>query len=94
MNWRERAAFFWCFEITKQSDGVDEVSLLMADYSVSCTDWSYNVHFVACIILAIAIPVGVPTILGLKIWRSRKAIAEHKGPHPLENLYEDYKPDW
>jgi hypothetical protein len=79
-------AFFYCYKID------DETEFLMEDYTVSCLDALYYLHFTICVILIIAIPLGIPAVLGYLIFKARKAILEDKGPHYLESLYKDYKP--
>ena len=80
-------AFFYCYEID------DNTAFLMADYAVSCRTWVYQTHTVVCSVLIFIIPIGMPLILGLLIWRAKADIMLDQGPHHLENLYKDYKKD-
>ena len=80
-------AFFYCFEINSGTQ------YLAADYSVSCTTFTYTVHWVLCLALVGIIPIGLPLFFGVWIWRERKSIEDHAGPIHIENLYRDYKPE-
>ena len=78
---------FYCYTLD------NDTAVLMADLSVSCTGTLYYIHWGLCIGGVIAIPVGIPACLGLLIWRVKKDIIEGRGPHHLETLYTDYKPE-
>jgi hypothetical protein len=80
-------ATFSCYEIDEDN------AFMEADYSVPCTDSTYYFHETMCYTLVFIIPLGIPITLGRTIWKARKDIADHKGPHHLENLYKDYKTD-
>jgi len=79
---------FTCYVVEE-----DKRSFLEADYDVSCTESLYLQHKFIAYILVLLIPVGIPVYFGRLIWKAKPDIKEHKGPHHLENLYEDYKPD-
>ena len=80
-------AFFYCFVLD------NETSFLMADYSVSCEDPLYYLHYAICVGGVGAIPLGVPCLMGFLIWRQRADIKEGHGPHELKDLYSAYKPE-
>ena len=76
----------YCYKI----DGSHQ--FLMADYRVSCIGGMYRIHNILLWGLVVLIPVGIPVGVGLRLWKYRKKILEGKGPHAMENLYKDYKP--
>jgi hypothetical protein len=78
-------ALFYCFDLDK------DTSILMADYSLSCSVWIYKFHWVVCVIGVCVIPVGIPLFLGRLINRHKLQIMNDEGPHYLETLYKDYK---
>ena len=47
---------------------------------------SAGVLALRCIFFAITIALGIPVVMGWKLWHAREAIADHRGPHHLENL--------
>lgn len=79
--------FFDCYRID------DNTAFMMGDYSISCEEPLYYLHWVICVGGVLVIPVGIPTFMGFLVFKARKDILEDKGPHHLENLYKDYKKD-
>ena len=77
--------FFYCYHLN------DDISVLVADYSVSCTSTWYYMHYFVSVILVIVIPVGIPCYIFLEVFKARPAILKGEGPHHLENIYKDYK---
>lgn len=80
-------ALFYCYEMDAAT------AFLMSDYSVDCTTWIYYVHYWICAVLVVVIPVGIPMFFYHLISKAKADILENKGPHHLENLYKDYKPE-
>eukprot|EP01043_Picozoa_sp_COSAG02_P033908 COSAG02_NODE_2340_length_9105_cov_47.424051_5_plen_1377_part_01 len=96
--------FFVCYQVSDESIAEaglrygkswenQEIGYLVSDFSVSCHDDQYELWYKICVVLVIAIPVGIPVYLGGLLASHKEAIAEHHGPHYLEPLYEDYKPE-
>ena len=95
---------FVCYDISDEtvSDAATQVgvmhenlhmSYLVNDYSITCTDSLYQSVSGVVFGLVVLIPVGIPIFMGVLLWRHREAIATHEGPHHLEGLYSQYRPD-
>ena len=80
-------ALFYCYEIDERT------AFLMADYSVDCRTFTYYFHYMVCAFLVVCIPVGIPVYFYHLVSTAKADILENKGPHHLENLYKDYKPE-
>ena len=88
---------FICYDARESElrDGteVEDVSWLANDFEIACTDYLYAFHITVASVLVLVIPVGIPIFMCVMLWRHRKDIAEHHGPHHLEGLYSPYRPE-
>jgi len=78
---------FNCYEVT------DDIAYLNEDFNLSCTDDAYKFQAKLGALLVFLIPLGVPFVAGVMILKHRREIIEHHGPHHLESLYSDFKPE-
>ena len=81
-------AFFMCFKT-----GDHGQQYMFEDFSQSCLQGWYTVHFYICLLLVFLIPIGIPYSLYYILRSHAEAIRRHEGPHEYEALYVDYKPD-
>jgi hypothetical protein len=78
---------FTCYVVS------DEIAFMESDYNVSCTDSTYKKMKLLAYGLVVLIPLGIPLYFGRLLYQAKPQILQHKGPHHLENLYNDYKPE-
>ena len=78
---------FMCYTVD------DNTSFLQQDFSISCETWKYFFHKWVCVLLIFVIPLGIPSYFGWMLYKAKGDIMEDKGPHHMENLYKEYKPE-
>ena len=87
-------SFFMCYQTGAPDSASTTTQFMYADFSQQCkTTHKYGDHIMWVFGMMMAWPIGIPTLLLLLLWRHRKAILVHEGPHELESLYIDYKPE-
>ena len=71
----------------------EETSFLQQDYSISCETFIYRLHEWVCMLLIFLIPLGIPFYFGRALLQAKEDIMRGEGPHHLENLYKEYRPE-
>lgn len=69
---------------------IDSVSYLVADFSVTCYDSTYNFHAKYASFMIALYPVGVPLFIFFMLWRYRKRLDEPGVRAELGFLYDAY----
>ena len=80
--------FFMCYKT-----GIQAQQYMVEDFAQSCNEDLYYYHTFLLAALIFAIPLGIPFMLIRLLLSHGNEIRMHEGPHELEALYIDYKPD-
>eukprot|EP01043_Picozoa_sp_COSAG02_P085721 COSAG02_NODE_23313_length_722_cov_1.494382_1_plen_230_part_10 len=78
---------FMCYELD------EDTSFMQHDFSISCKTGLYTLHTWICALMIFLVPLGIPFYFYREILSARSDILRGQGPHHLENLYKEYRPE-
>jgi hypothetical protein len=78
---------FHCFKV----DAV--TGFLVDDFNIKCDSPLYIAHSYIALFFVFAYALGIPLLVGWKLFRRRGAIKAGRGPSEFEMLYKDFKPE-
>ena len=74
---------------------IDDVSYLMADYSIECGDGQWFAYLFLVLSILVFFSIGTPVAIAYVLYKRRDALYEDNGqvkPQPLDILYAIYRP--